>query len=426
MAADAAAAIGLQPQGPPVDIGDHAAAARYPEIAAALAAAEGTEAVLLAHAPDGLVPTAEIVAALAGRPLAAGPWAAACLPAADIGDRATLAAAGVTLYADPVRAIRGLALALRHRQLQGLVQHAPAHAADGGDPMQACGDDDGRPLLEAYGITALPPGAAAGLRTDPVFGPMVWLSAAAGACRSFGLPPLDPTLAADLCRDMAAEGMTDVVIALGRIAIDHPEIKELSVGMAAGRPSCRIVLQPVNRATALAIRPYPREIAGTVVLRDRTTVGLRPVRPDDAPMMDDLFDHLTPDDIHTRFFSTLRTLPPALRARLTQIDYDREMALVAIADDSGGSCLVGMVHLLADPDFDAAEFAVMVRSDWQGRGVGQALMQAIVDYARGRGLRRIVGVVLNENGRMLSLARRLGFTTGRGHDPGTTEVTLEL
>jgi len=426
MAADAAAAIGLQPQGPPADIGDHATAARYPEIVAALAAAAGTEAVLLAHAPNGLVPTAEVVAALAGRSAPAGQWVAACLPEADAGDRAALAAAGVALYADSVRAVRGLALALRHRRLQGLVQHVPAHAADGGDAVRPGGDDDGRLLLDAYGITAIPPGVAAGLRADPAFGPMVWLSAAAGARRSFGLPPLDPTLAADLCRDMAAEGLTDVAIALGRIAIDHPEIKELSVGMAAGRPSCRIVLQPVNSAVAPAIRPYPRDLAGTVSLRDRTTLGLRPVRPDDAPMMDDLFDHLTPDDVHTRFFSTLRTLPPALRARLTQIDYDREMALVATADDGGRSCLVGMVHLLADPDFDAAEFAVMVRSDWQGRGVGQALMQAIVDYARGRGLRRIVGVVLNENGRMLGLARRLGFATGRGHDPGTTEVRLDL
>jgi len=426
MAADAAVATGLQLQGRPVDIGDDAPAARFPEILATLAAADGAEAVLLAHAPNGLVPTAGIVAALAGRPVAAGRWVAAGLPDADAGDRATLAAADVILYAGPVRAIRGLALALRHRRLQGLVQHVPAHAADIGDPVRRCDDDDGRALLEAYGVGSIPPGAQAGLRADPVFGPMVWLSAAAGASPAFALPPLDPVLAADLCRDVAAEGMVDVVMALGRIAIDHPEIKALTVGTAAGGPSCRIVLQPANRATALAIRPYPRELAGTVTLRDGTAIGLRPVRPDDAPMMDDLFDHLTPDDVHTRFFSTLRTLPPALRARLTQIDYDREMALVATTEDGGGPCVVGIVHLLADPDFETAEFAVMVRSDWQGRGVGHALMQAIVDYARGRGLRRILGVVLNENGRMLGLARRLGFTTGHGQDPGTTDVTLDL
>ncbi len=425
MAADAAVATGLQPQGRPVDIGDHAPAARYPEIIAALAAADGAAAVLLAHAPNGLVPTAEIVAAIAGGPVAAGAWVAACLAEAGADDRAILGAAGVTLYADPVRAVRGLALALRHRQLQGLVQHVPAHAADGAHPVPGSGGD-GRLLLDAYGITAIPPGVRAGLCADPVFGPLVWLSAAAGAPRSFGLPPLDPVLAADLCRDTVAEGLTELVMALGRIAIDHPGIRELSVGATGGRPCCRILRQAQSKAPRLAIRPYPGELAATIALRDGTAVSLRPVRPGDAPMMDDLFEHLTPDDVHTRFFSTLRTLPPALRARLTQIDYDREMALVATTEGGGEACLVGMVHLLADPDFETAEFAIMVRSDWQGRGVGHVLMQAIVAYARGRGLRRILGIVLNQNGRMLGLARRLGFTTGHGRDPGTTEVALDL
>ncbi|MFX5914884.1 GNAT family N-acetyltransferase, partial [Acinetobacter baumannii] len=91
-----------------------------------------------------------------------------------------------------------------------------------------------------------------------------------------------------------------------------------------------------------------------------------------------LFEHLTPDDVHTRFFSTLRALPRALRARLTQIDYDREMAFVAIEETSAAPRLVGIIHLLADPDFDDAEFAVMVRSDWQGRGIGHLLMQTIL------------------------------------------------
>jgi acetyltransferase len=222
---------------------------------------------------------------------------------------------------------------------------------------------------------------------------------------------------------VAVADVADVLIALGRIAIDHPEIRGLSASMEGGCLRCRIMLQAANKAMRLAIRPYPGDLAATAALRDGTSLFLRPVRPDDAPMVDTLFDHLTPDDVHTRFFSTLRTLPRALRARLTQIDYDREMALVAIATDGR---LVGMIHLLADPDFETAEFAVMVRSDWQGRGVGHALMQAILAHARRRGLRRIVGVVLNENGRMLGLARRFGFVVAHGQDPGTTEVRLEL
>ncbi len=429
IAADAAVTVGLQPQGPALDIGNHAPPRRYAEALAGLTARNGGDAVLLAHAPAGLIPAADIVAAVAGLPAAGGYWRAASLPDANIAECEALSAAGFAVYADPAHAVRGLALALRHRQMQERAQRAPDHVAEtGGGSAALVTDDDGLSLLAAYGINALPPGVAVGLRTDPVFGPMAWLVPAAGADRVFGLPPLDPVLAADMSRDAVAEGMVEILLALGRIAIDHPEIRDLSVETTGvgGRLRSRIALQAPSAAVRLAIRPFPRDLAGKALLRNGMSVDLRPVRPDDAPMVDDLFEHLTPDDVHTRFFSTLRTLPRALRARLTQIDYDREMALVATTDNGGAQCLVGMVHLLADPDFETAEFAVMVRSDWQGRGVGHALMQAILAYARSRGLKRMLGVVLNENGRMLGLARSLGCTAVHGQDPGTTEVRLDL
>lgn len=429
MTADAAAGAGLQPLGDIIDIGDHARPARHVEALARLGARPGTDALLLAHAPSGMVPTGDIVRTILAAPGAGPIWTAICLPAASAGERRALGAVGYAAFADPLAAVRGLGLALRHRQLQDLVQRVPGHVAESGrDSTRPLGGGDGRGLLADYGIRHLPAGVAAGLWCDPVFGPAVWVAPGPGPARSFGLPPLDPVLAADLCRDVAADGLPDLLVTLGRIAIDHPEIREMVVdaaGDAAGL-RCRVAIHGGPAPPMPAIRPYPAELAGMVALRDGTAIALRPVRPDDAPLVDDLFEHLTPDDVHTRFFSTLRVLPRALRARLTQIDYDREMAFVAIEETGGDPCLVGMIHLLADPDFDVAEFAVMVRSDWQGRGVGHLLMRTILSHARRRGLRRIVGVVLNENRRMLDLARRLGFAAVHGRDPGTSELQLDL
>jgi acetyltransferase len=131
------------------------------------------------------------------------------------------------------------------------------------------------------------------------------------------------------------------------------------------------------------------------------------------------------DDIRLRFFASMKEFPHTFAARLTQIDYDREMALVAL--DPGSNEICGAVRLIADPDNEAAEFAVMVRSDLKGAGLGYSLMDHIIAYARARGIQRVFGEVLRENTIMLHMAEEMGFATvSHGDQPEVVTVELEL
>ena len=157
---------------------------------------------------------------------------------------------------------------------------------------------------------------------------------------------------------------------------------------------------------------------------------VRPILPEDEPQLIEMINRSTPSDIRLRFFTPMRSVSHEMAARLSQIDYDREMALVAIHPDEsagGNQAIHGVVHLVADPDNEEAEYGVMVRSDLTGQGLGYQLMGAIVDHAKQRGLSRVVGDVLRENARMLQMASEYGFTR-RPHpdDDGIVRVTLDL
>ena len=132
-----------------------------------------------------------------------------------------------------------------------------------------------------------------------------------------------------------------------------------------------------------------------------------------------------PKDVTLRFLGPLREFPQLMAARLSQIDYNREMALIATSLDPLGEML-GVSRLIADPDNDRAEFAVFVRSDLKGRGLGYALMTELLAYARKRGLRTIFGDVLRENSTMLQMAKELGFVMKPSPNPETVEISLDL
>jgi acetyltransferase len=155
---------------------------------------------------------------------------------------------------------------------------------------------------------------------------------------------------------------------------------------------------------------------------------LRPIRPEDAAALEDLLAKSTPDDTRLRFFAPLRKLAPRQLARMTQIDYDREMALVLMAR-SGASTpeLIGVVHLIGDPDNERAEFAILVRSDQHRRGIGRLLMSRLIDYARIRALSELFGHVLRENVPMLGLCKDLGLRVSTSPDKfDTVLVDLQL
>jgi acetyltransferase len=291
-----------------------------------------------------------------------------------------------------------------------------------------------------------------GLSEDPVFGPVVVFGQGGTAVEvvqdsAIGLPPLNLLLArAQMERTRvwrllqahrgkpaaAIEAIAEVLIRVGQLAADHAEIRELDINPlladAAGviAVDARLRIAPATVAAGvsrLAIAPYPKHLESIERLRDGTVVQVRPVRPEDEPLLQDLADHMSPEDLRLRFFSPVRGLTHAVAARLTQIDYDREMALLALHD----GMVLGVAHFFADPDREHAEYAIALRTDWKGRGLGYLLMSRLIEVARQGGVGELIGDVLPENERMLQMCRALGFTLSPGpEDPAVLRVSKRL
>jgi acetyltransferase len=168
----------------------------------------------------------------------------------------------------------------------------------------------------------------------------------------------------------------------------------------------------------MAVRPYPSEWSISAEISPVGSVQIRPIRPEDEALYTDFFANVTPDDQRLRFFSFAPALSHRFLARFTQIDYAREMAFVAIARGSGA--LLGVVRMVADPDYTSAEYAILVRSDVKGRGLGWKLMEHLIAYARAERLGELHGSVLAGNTSMLQMCRELGFTVER--EPGDDAV----
>ena len=292
----------------------------------------------------------------------------------------------------------------------------------------------------------------AGLADDPTFGPVVlfgWGGTAVATIddKALALPPLDLTLARDLIartrvarllkayRDVPAareDEIAHTLVKLAQLAADVPEIRELDInplladhdGVIA--VDARVAIAPLAGGyrgpghPRFAVRPYPKEWERSITLADKRTILVRPVRPADEAMFRAFFEKVTAEDLRLRFFAAVRDFSHQFIARLTQIDYARAIALVAI--DPAGGDMLGAVRLHADGNFDKGEYAILVRSDLKGRGLGWALMQIIIEYARWLGLKAIEGQVLRENTTMLAMCRELGFTIKS--DPAERDVFL--
>jgi len=275
-----------------------------------------------------------------------------------------------------------------------------------------------------------------GLIDDGVFGPIVLFGQGGTAVevladRALGLPPLNTVLAHDMIartrvakllkgyRDVPAVDMAaieGVLIRLADIAIDLPEVVELDINPLLADADgvialdARVVVRVAGERdqNRLAIRPYPAELETTITIKDGQAFDIRPIRPEDAASLVAMSKRTSPEDLRLRFFSAMTSLPDWMAARLSQIDYDREIALVAI--DRGGD-FVGVMRLIRDPDNRRAEFAIIVRTDLKGHGLGHALMVEMLKLARAQSLRTVEGDVLRENTTMLHMVRDLGGTT---------------
>jgi acetyltransferase len=170
--------------------------------------------------------------------------------------------------------------------------------------------------------------------------------------------------------------------------------------------------------------PYPKHLETTGAARDGTLIVLRPVRPEDESLLQDLFAHMTREDQRRRFFAPMRELSHTLAARLAHPDYDREIALIAQHE---GDTLGVARYAATAADRQRAEFAVAVRSDWKGRGVGHLLMTRLIEAARAAGIVELFGDVLHENRPMLDLCRSFGFTLAANpNDAALTTVRKTL
>jgi acetyltransferase len=278
-----------------------------------------------------------------------------------------------------------------------------------------------------------------GLADDPTFGPVVafgWGGTAVATIddKALALPPLDLNLARDLIartrvarllqayRNVPAACEDEVALVLvktAQLAADIPEIRELDINPLLADESgviavdARVMIAPLGGERRgpghprFSVRPYPKEWERTVRLADGHEVFVRPVRPDDEALVRAFFTKVTMEDVRLRFFAPVREFSHEFIARLTQIDYARAMALVAV--DPISREMLGGVRLHADANFDRGEYAILVRSDLKGHGLGWTLMQITIDYARWLGLKTIEGQVLRENTTMLQMCRELGF-----------------
>ncbi len=317
-----------------------------------------------------------------------------------------------------------------------------------------------RPDAKIAGVTVQPmirkPRAhelIVGMSDDATFGPMIMFGAGGTAVEIMrdtnqALPPLDLQLARDMMRRTRVhrllEGYRDrpksdldaialTLVKLSALVIAHPEIREIDINPLLADESGAIALDArVRVATAgeasrrpLSIKPYPAHWERRTTLPAIGTVLLRPIRPEDELLYGRLIERLTPQDVRMRFFIARPQMSHKLIARLTQIDYAREMAFVAIEETSGE--LIGVARFIADPDYRRAEYAVIVASDLKGRGLGWRLMQQLIEYGRHEGLGELYGDVLADNSTMLKMCQELGFKVEAADgDASIRRVTLRL
>jgi acetyltransferase len=177
----------------------------------------------------------------------------------------------------------------------------------------------------------------------------------------------------------------------------------------------------------MAIRPYPTELVAKWELSDGTPVEARPIRPEDAEMEQHFVKNLSESSRYFRFMNSVRELTPAMLMRFTQIDYDREMAFVAVRREEGGNEQIGVARYVTDPDGKTCEFAVVIADAWQGKGLGRRMIEILIAVARSRGLETMVGYVLAANQPMLALCAKLGFLiSDRPGDGAVKNATLRL
>lgn len=395
--------------------------------------------------------------------------------------RERFAQAGIASFRTPEGAVAAFMYRVQYRRNQKLLSETPDSVSEliphhpesvrdtiaqalAAERYELSAEEAGQ-LVEAYGIhTRVPePGTTpqevfqAGValriqvRVDPVFGPIIALGEAAVSADwqhnvVVALPPLNMALARYLVIQALAEGkirerhqpierhsLCLLLSQVSQLVVDNPELVKLDlqpVVMHRGVYTALEVtgrLAPAEQARALAIRPYPKELEERAALKDGRTIWLRPIRPEDEARQQ-AFDHsLSREDRYNRYFGEVSEFSHEQMARVTQIDYDREMVFIATErDERGEEITLGMAQAQMDPDNDQAEFSIAIRSDLKGQGLGRLLLGKLVAHCRAQGTRRLVGWTLPQNRGMAALARSLGFQVRFDPDDEVIDMRIDL
>jgi len=295
-----------------------------------------------------------------------------------------------------------------------------------------------------------------GVTSDSIFGPVILfghggVSVEVVNDKAVALPPLNMKLANDLVqrtriakvlkgyRDVKPANMVAILVTLVKISqliVDHPELQELDINPLVANNNdvialdarIKIISVAPDASSHLAIRPYPQELEELTQLASGTEILIRPIKPEDEMAHHEFFSHINPEDIYFRFFRAVNNFSHSQMAHFTQIDYDREMAFISIQKNAGGNNeTIAVSRVVTDADNIEAEFAVLVRSDMQQKGVGNKLMSKTIDYCREHGTKRIVVHALAINYPMQKLAKKFNFIkVDNNEDQQTVNFRLEL
>jgi acetyltransferase len=296
-----------------------------------------------------------------------------------------------------------------------------------------------RDLLGIYGIHGTtvstvaedPVGLTLNSSWDPEFGPFIALGLG-GSCARFNpdiaimLPPLNPLLArrmidkspaGPILKTYPLEKLIELLLRFSTLLCDFAELRQAGIELQCDRQgNLRLTRAALEVATSsiepprhLVIMPYPSQYQFHETLANGTRVLIRPIKPEDEEKHFAFFHSLSRQTNYYRFFSYRKKLTHEQITRFTQIDYDREMAIIALVEENGKEKTIGVNRLVYYPRDDRYEFALVVTDDWQDKGVGKVLMEKLISIARDRGIKTIYGNILAENNRMIQFCRRFGF-----------------
>jgi acetyltransferase len=293
-----------------------------------------------------------------------------------------------------------------------------------------------------------------GSKRDPDFGPLILFGAGGVFTEvledtAVDLPPLNLLLARRLIEKTRVsrvlrgyrhlppadlDKLAEILVRISQLVTDFPEIVELDINplLVIDRRfvavDARIIVMPteVPAPRHLIIAPYPNQYESDWLLRDGTPVLLRPMKPEDEPLVSDFLGKCSEETVYFRYFRLIRHWTHEMLIRFTQNDYDRELGLMAIGQPPGPEVMMGVSRMVMEADRSEAEFAVIVADPWQGKGLGPRLMERLIEIAREQGVKLLHGDVLAQNQPMLEMVKRLGFTLRKDVESGTYRVEMAL